>query len=619
MRYDLKILADIYACFCSSRRYRLLLHLGLVLIAGLTVYGNSFTVPFILDDYYSLDFYGKKAFADHLLHGSARRVADITFALNYRLHGLQPAGYHVTNLAIHLSSAILLYFIMVSVVAALRVSYGTKLHLEDKSSLPERFLPLAVTLLFVVHPMQTQAVTYIIQRYTSLATFFYLAATLFFLRARLVLESRGSCRQTVLLFAGTITAALLAVGSKQIAVTLPGMLVAMEMLVFRGRLINRRFYAVCGVLVLMALVVVFIKWHPGSLDDFLFDLRHATAEDQRTPRATYFLTQTGVVASYLGLLCLPLGQSLVHDAPLYNSVLSIPVLASLALHLLLATAAVVLFRISGQKLSAGDWQRGVLQRLAAMGIIWFYLAISLESSVFPIIDVMFEHRIYLPSAGFFMTLTACAALLAQGRRVGVKALWGGLAVGCIILGSITISRNQVWNDPLQLWQEAAASAPNKWLAQANLGNEYLVRNMPEKAIPLYIRAMELNPALFFRTKVNLGDALKALHLYESRFTTGQEYILSGGTLGSGALDYSNMSRWESVISNNQGLAYEYLNEPEKAVKAYRLAVILNPEYDLGWYNLALLSVRLGDRPMVAEAAAKLKILNPGLANEVAQR
>ena len=596
-----------------------MLHLVLILLVGSAVYYNSFTVPFILDDHYSIDYYGKKDLVEHMLHGSSRRVADITFALNYRIHGLHVSGYHIANLAIHISSAILLYFVMVSAISALRVSFSVKGRTSEDAGLLEAIIPLAAALLFVSHPIQTQAVTYIIQRYTSLATFFYLLSALAFLRARLAVEQGAPSWKPWLLMGGTVVGGLLAIGSKQIAVTLPLMLFCLEIFLFRGRLINRRFYMTLGGVAVIVLAIVLFKWHGSSLDDFLFDLRHATAENLYASRTTYFLTQTRVVATYLGLLCLPIGQSLVHDSPVYKSIFAVPVIASLALHFFLMATAAILFRMSGRNLLTGELLRGVFQRLASLGIIWFYVAMAIESSIFPIIDMIFEHRIYLPSVGFFMTMASFAALVFQERRNGVKELSIMLAVVCIILGGMTIARNRVWNDALTLWQDAASKAPNKWLAQANLANQYLSRNMPLKALPLFIRAIELNPGLFHLTKVNIGETLKALNIFESRFTTGMEYISPGGPFGSGTLDYRNIAKWEGVISNNLGLSYEFLQQPEKAMNSYKLAVTINPEYDLAWYNMALLASRLGDTSLADEATGKLRVINPALAGHLPSR
>jgi tetratricopeptide (TPR) repeat protein len=600
----------------TSIQHRRILPIVLLVLVGSVAYSNSLNVPFVLDDNFAVDFIGKKYLAEHVIHGSSRRVADITFALNYSIHGLQVTGYHFINLCIHLSTTILLYFMVVSATAAVRGSYSVKEGAVEGASLVDQFVPLASALLFVSHPVQTQAVTYIIQRYTSLATFFYLLSVLAFIRARLALERSDGCLNAWLWGGCTIVAGLLAVGSKQIAATLPVMLLLLELFLFRGRLINRRFFVAFGALCITTLAVIFFKWHGSSLDDLLFDLHHATAEDLYTSRTTYFLTQTRVIATYLRLLCLPVGQNLMHDTPMYTSLFAVPVVASLALHLSLVSTAAAFFRWSGQNLASDAWQRGLFQRLAALGIFWFYLAMAVESSIFPITDVIFEHRIYLPSIGFFMAIAALAAMAAQGRRKGLKAAWTLLVAACLVLGGMTIARNQVWNNTLTLWQDTVNKSPNKWIAVANLAKECLDRNMPEKALPLYVRTMELHPSVFITIKVGLGDALKALNIFESRFTTGEEFIIPGGVVDSGNLDYRNMAKSDGVIYNNLGLAYEYLKEPQKAITAYRSSVTLNPAYDLAWYNLALLSIRLGDKRQLNEALDLLRTINPILAKAV---
>ena len=197
--------------------------------------------------------------------------------------------------------------------------------------------------------------------------------------------------------------------------------------------------------------------------------------------------------------------------------------------------------------------------------------------------------------------------------MATKVAWTMLVAVCILLGSMTIARNRIWSDSLALWQDVVSKSPNKWLAQANLAGEYMSRNMPEKALPLFVRALELHPNMLPNTKVCIGRTLKALDINGSRFTTGEEFILSGGVFDSGSLDYRNLSKWESVINNNMGLAYEYLKEPDKAIKAYRLAVTSNPGYDLAWYNLALLAARLGENGLADEAQGRLQSIDPALA------
>lgn len=587
---------------------------ALIVLAGAAVYSNTFQVPFVLDDDVVINNYGPQDIRTLLFHGGPRRVADASFALNYHLHGLQVAGYHLVNLAIHLAAAITLYFVVASALAALRQSFCPAEGAAQETDLVGRFVPLAGALLFALHPVQTQAVTYIAQRYTSLASFFYLLSVLFFLRSRIAFDKSAACRYPLFLGALSLAAGVLAVGSKQIAVTLPLMLLSLESFLFRGRLLTRRFCIICGSLLFLALAVLLTAWHDRSLHDLLVSLHHATAENLYMSRMTYLLTQMRVVATYLRLLCLPLGQSLFYDYPVYKTLYSLPVVASLGLHISLLITAGGLFRTSRENLASGKWQQGVLQRLASLGIVWFYIAMLVESSIFPITDIIFEHRIYLPSAGFFLTMTAGASLAAHGRRAGSKMAWSMLVAACLVLGGLTIARNHVWSDTLALWQDTARKAPNKDLALANLAGEYMKLNKPDTALPLFVRALELNPDFMTRTKVYLGMTLQRLNMDGSRFTTGEEILSPGGYPGNGEQD----RRLKSILNNNLGLAYEYLGEPVKARESYRAALRFNPAYDLAWYNLGLLSYRLGDTGQRDNALLQLKKHNPALAESLAK-
>jgi tetratricopeptide (TPR) repeat protein len=596
------------------QRWRIL-HIALIVLAGAAGYSNSLQVRYVLDDYPVISLQGPKDILDILLHGGARRVADATFALNYHLHGLQVVGYHLVNLAIHLTAAITLYFVVVSALEALLscTDYST-----NETVFVERFMPLTVALLFVVHPVQTQSVTYIVQRYTSLATLFYLLSVLCFIKARLAWEKSGTHRNALLLWSASLATGVLAVGSKQIAFTLPFMLIALEQFLFRGRLLNRRFYISCGAVVILALSCALLAWHDRPLQDILSNLHLATSEDHFTSRLTYALTQTRVVATYLRLLCLPFDQSLFYDVPLYTTLFSLPVIISLVLHSSLIMLAALLYRVSGRRLISGEHLQGALQRLAALGIAWFYIAMLVESSIFPIQDVIFEHRIYLPSAGFFLSAAAGTALLVHGRSARVKAAWCLLAVLSLALTALTYVRNQVWSDPLLLWQDTVNKAPGKDLALSNLAGEYMKRYKPEMALPLFVRALELNPDYLTSTKVHLGMALKWFTIDKARFTTGEEVLDIRGLKGRTDLGIEDETRLQYIMYNNLGLANECLGKPLKAKEHYLSALKINPGYDLAWYNLGLLSNQMGDKGLAVSALLQLKKLNPALAELLAK-
>ena len=173
----------------------------LILLAGIIVYSNTFQVPFVLDDQSSIVnnvairkpgnvFYAYKLGHKFLQN---RFIVFLTFALNYQFGGLNVTGFHVVNLLIHLLSALLVY-------ALLRLTFqtpyfqqaavGPEPETTPNSSLltPHFSIPLFAALLFVVHPVQMQAVTYVVQRMTSLATMFYLLSMVMYVKARLEIE-----------------------------------------------------------------------------------------------------------------------------------------------------------------------------------------------------------------------------------------------------------------------------------------------------------------------------------------------------------------------------------------------------------------------------------------------
>jgi len=586
--------------FLASRWFPILL----IILVGITAYSGSLFVPFVMDDH-NIPAIAAGELQNILLQGGARRVTDLTFALNYRLTGLSLLPLHLTNLVIHLASAVTLYLLIRITLLALTQSTDDR---QSSISFSGQILPLAAALLFVSHPLQTQAVTYIVQRYTLLATLFYLLAVLGYVSARRAYLT-GAPRWILWIW-GIVTAlaALLAFGSKQIAYTLPLMLFAVEYVVFRGRLFNRRLAAICGVVALMAVLLALFHWRQEGMVGFLFDLRHATAEDTTLSRSGYFLTQQRVIITYLRLLCLPLGQSLFHDYPLSTTFASLPVLASCVLHLLLIGAAPTLLRITRNMPEPRDANRFALLRLVALGIIWFYLALTVESSLIPIRDVIFEHRVYLPSCGFFLAIAAVLGLTVQEERRRLQIAGVFLALICLTLTAATVVRNRVWSDLLLLWQEAVQSAPNNSLAHANLANKLLERGQPNKAVLHFIRAFELNPNLAFRPLVDLGKALQALKFPRERFTTGQEFVLPNGEL-----DYRRYAEWEAVKCNNIGLAFEIMGAVDKARTRYEAAVVFRPDYDKAWLNLALLAKSQRDDELFTRAIARLRTVNPSLA------
>jgi len=432
------------APFLSDRLLHPLVHVVLILLLGLLAYANSFQAPFHYDDYKNmlevsyvqdLGYLNDWSLVRQYLAGDhgfmMRFVGYLSFALNYALHGDAVVGYHAVNLAIHLVNALLVYSL---VWLTLRTPYfetqGSTIDVQDSSSAfspqPLTFLPLFTALLFVSHPVQTQAVTYIVQRIASLATLFCLATVVLYIQARLALDRQGWKGRAILWYAGSFCCALLAMKTKEIAFTLPLAVCIYEFMFFRGKP-SRRLICVTPLLLTMLVIPLSMLLLTGT-GGALGDVGSATSVGSDLTRAEYFFTELRVIVTYLRLLFLPVNQNLVYDYPVYRTLFTPPVFLSFLLLVALFGLAVYLAYRSRLevKVSRLETQNSKLitqnlpfYRLIAFGMFWFFLTLSVESSIIPITDVIFEHRIYLPSVGAFL---AFASFFAEPSTPGLAVI-----------------------------------------------------------------------------------------------------------------------------------------------------------------------------------------------------
>ena len=203
-----------------------LIQIALLLVTGVIAYGNSLYGPFHFDD---LGITDKTYLWPRAFSSGPRQLVDLTFVLNHLVNGDNVLGYHLINIAVHLTTTIVLYGLVHSALTALTVSFPRPA--DSKTSAAHfmlRFLPFAAALLFVCHPIQTQAVSYIVQRYTSMAALFYFASVTAFISAR----AAALQKQTMVRIWGLAILSILlgaaAMRCKEIAYTLPLMLVVVE-------------------------------------------------------------------------------------------------------------------------------------------------------------------------------------------------------------------------------------------------------------------------------------------------------------------------------------------------------------------------------------------------------
>ncbi len=502
--------------------------LACLLIAGigLAVYLPAFQASFQLDDGPSIrenPALRRLDPAPVFRFWPTRFVTYYSLALTFRFAGLAPAPYHAGNVIIHLVSALTVFFLCRRI-------------LGGGGSWPALF----AALFFLVHPVQTQAITYVIQRATALAAGCYLLALLFYLKSRYLFS---------LLFAAG------AILSKEFALTLPLALLLAEFTFPSGPRGERR---IAGRLLPYFLLVLVIP--------ALFLLHHDNLyynDPAGLSRGSYLLTQSRVLITYLRLIILPLNQQVDYDYPEIISFFSAGPALYLAVFAALVLAAVFSYRIRNL-------------RAAGFGIAFFLLALLPESSLFPISDVMVEHRLYLPLFGAALVFAVLLGNLARFPRTRLL-----LAAAVIIaLGGTAYRRNLVWNNPVRLWEDNAAKAPDRARIRGNLGKAYLDRGRFERAAEEFKRMIELEPdavGAYNNLAVIYIDHLKDYRLAE-------KYIAASLALFP---DYPAGYLNRGVIHlNNRRL--------KPAIADFEKALELDPDNLLAHYNLGACYTNLGD-------------------------
>jgi Flp pilus assembly protein TadD len=600
----------------------------------LLAYSNSLHGAFVFDDQQSIpdnpiirslsSFFGDWSGYRSMPN---RYVAYATFALNYWIGGLDPTGYHVFNLVVHGVNVLLVY-------ALVRLTFRTP-RLSGSSLAPHSSaLAFCAAALFATHPLQTQAVTYVVQRLTSLATLFYLATVVLHVRWRLEPASDEPRWRRALAYLPVVATSVLAMKTKEIAFTLPAVVWLYELWFF-GPIGRRQLWHLLPLTATALLVPATLLSVQGPVSDILVAADASTRAQATIPRLDYLTTQIAVIATYLRLIAIPVGQNIDHDFPVYRSLLDPPVLASLVVLLSIAVGAGYLHRRASARGPREPLDPAA--RLASFGVAWFFVTLLVESSVIPIRDVIFEHRVYLPSVGAFMAIAvgvvACVHHLAPRRVTGlVLASSVAVALGLSIL---TTHRNTVWADDLSLWSDATSKSPGKRRPHYNLGLALVALRREEEAVAEFQAAARADPRSV-EARTNLGAALlatgkvddavsafrDALDLApdhaEANYNLGRVYLMSGRDENAVELltrtirarpDYADAYA-------NLAAALNHLHRYDETIRLIQgagPAVEASPE---AAFNVAVAYAAVGDRPAADRQLLRLRGTAPDLANRL---
>jgi tetratricopeptide (TPR) repeat protein len=557
--------------------------------ATVVAYANTLRAAFLFDDFNNIvsnkaihslsNFTSLGRLLDasrtptNLVYATAvRPVAYLTFALNWAIGGADQVGFHLLNLAIHLASALLVYALTRALLRTPALGAGPGPVDAPRSTL-EEWAPLLAALLFACHPLQTEAVTYITQRFASLAALFYLGAVLCHVRGRL--QPGGSAR----LRAGALALALLAMTTKELSATLPVVLLGVEIVFFGSTLRSaaRRVWPFLLVVAVIPLLTFYAGHRVGDAS-----LQAVVARGQHVPPALhYLLTQTTVLVMYLRLLFWPAGLNFDYDYPLYTSLGEPRVLASAALLVgLLAASLVVLARARRR--------RDAATALAAFGVLWFLVTSAVESSVVPLADLVDEYRCYLPSVGVAWAVVLGVLRAVEGRPAWARrAAVAGLGVAAALLATATYLRNDVYRDGVTLWEDTVAKSPLKPRPRTNLSIAYGKAGREEDSIIQYQAAAYLNPE-FRRAHGKLG--VRQEEFEQVMRGAAARFVQRHLTSGMAALDRRDLALAETEfrlalrldpadpdVHSNLGLVHGMRREFDDAVREAREAVRLAPQ------------------------------------------
>lgn len=365
--------------------FRHLIAIGLIAGVALVAYSNTFHVPFHFDDRSNITQNPNVQITvftwdrlERLIKNtyvvSIRVFSYFTFALNYYFGGFNVFGYHLVNFFIHIASGIFLYWFLLLTF--------------NLPSLKEKYGPISYkvalfsSLIFISHPIQTQSVTYIVQRMASMAGMFYLLSLLFYIKGRL---STG--RPRVFYFGGAVLSYLFGVFSKENVAILPLFVALYEFYFFQKLDLSPKGRKVLFILVAGLLVLggcVFILWGKRYIDVTIEGF-----QDRPFTMMERVLTQSRVVLYYLSLLAFPHPSrlNLDYDFPVSKAILDPPS----TLVSILIIAGLIGYSIWTAK------KRPVL----SFCILWYFGNLVIESSIFPL-EMVYEHRLYLPAIGPFV-------------------------------------------------------------------------------------------------------------------------------------------------------------------------------------------------------------------------
>ncbi|RKY42234.1 MAG: hypothetical protein DRP85_03395 [Candidatus Makaraimicrobium thalassicum] len=551
------------------KKRTILVSVVLIVILGFAVYGNSLDGEFLWDDTSLVkdNLYIRncsrigKLFSGHISTKSVnfrfyRPFQMISYVMDHSLWKADARGYHLTNLLLHIAVALAVYWLVNILFKDILLSFLTGIF-------------------FLVHPVHTEAVSYISGRSDPLAALFMLLCFIFYVK--------GINTGRTKFFFLAIPAYAGALLSRE-----AGLILIILLLLYHFAF--KKEIKLKGFLPLLGVTFVYIALRLTVLKGLVAAPAASGRFFQRLPGFFAAITE------YTRLMALPFHLHMEYGAPLFE--LNAPEVIAGVLILSFALACAL-------KKRTGN-------RLVFFSIFWFFVALLPVSNLYPVNAYMAEHWLYVPSIGLFLLLAKGLSYLY--RRGKSRVISAGLITGILIFySSLTFRQNTYWREPAAFYERTLRYVPDSPRLYANLGKIYRSTGRKEEAIALFEKAVELNPD-FPEAYNNLGNAYsdagrkeKAIALLKKAVTINPDYAEAYYNLGNA---YNDTGRKKEALAsfrkaieanpdfseayNNLGKAYADTGRKEEAITFLEKAVTIDPDYAMAHNNLAVIYYDMGE-------------------------
>jgi len=535
---------------------------GLLLVfLGISIYCNILKSPFQFDDIsFIVENPNIRDVSNLLLIWKfmpTRFMDFFSLALNYHFAKLDVFSYHLFNLSLHLMVSMLVFWLV-------QLIFSTPIMAKDKLKSYKKEFALFISLIFLVHPLQTESVTYIHQRSTCLAGLFYLFTLCLYVTARLWEPDKKLRIQRRIFYFIAYIVALAGMFTRESTITLPLAMLLFELYFLRtGKQIKWR-SAVPFLTTLFVIPITMFLTKPITL-----------LHIQRLGAAPikgwyYFLTQLNVKITYLRLFFFPLKQNFDYDYPISRHLFGLPTLINLVVLILILAVAVKIFR---------------RYKLLSFAILWFFLTLLPESSFIPQPDVIFEHRLYLSLMGFSIFFVGCMYYIFLVRNR--KLLLTSLILIVIAFSVLTIKRNTVWRSEISLWDDTVSKSPGKARPYNERGNAYASKGLYTQAITDFNKAIEIDSKI----RPDLQNPLHSYYILARVYYNRANVYQKIGSLEQAVSDYSRSIEINSInprAYNNRATVYTRRNEYDQAILGFSQAIQSDANFILAYSNRATL-------------------------------